>query len=90
MRAEPPVAFDVGSGTAEVEVRPYRELWCAVLLAMLADAAEDDRRFNNPDRAYEVRQAKNWIGSRDFFSVCDLAGVDGRAVLERLRANGVA
>lgn len=48
---------------------PDARLWRAVLGAALHDAA--------------LGKDTGWIGSRDFRLVCDLAGLDPEAVLDR-------
>lgn len=46
-----------------------QELWIAVLRQAIA----------------EERDKPGYLGSRDFFQICALAGVDGQAVLDRLK-----
>ena len=50
------------------ENQKYSELWATVLRLAISD------ENTNP----------GWIGSKDFYTVCALAGVDGRAVLDRI------
>ena len=51
-----------------------RRLWCAVLLAALADAERGDA------------QARAWFRSRDFRLIASLAGLDDDTALERITA----
>lgn len=57
---------------SEAELSGYRELWCSVLHFAL-----DECRKNG---------SRSYIGSRDFYEVCALAGLDGEAVRSRLDA----
>ena len=69
---------------AEQLIQPEscRALWCAVISEHwgLATAPRAG------DRPHEIHAARRWFGSRDFFAVCALAGVDGAWVLEGYRA----
>lgn len=60
------------------------------MLRMLADAQGDAGDLVGPAKQAAIREAQAWIGSRDFFMVCALAGLDGAAVLDRWRAGRVA
>lgn len=62
----------------------HRELWAAVLICNLNDAAGHlIAAYNSKQGSREAlqRQAKAWIGTSDFRHVCDLAGIDHTAVL---------
>ena len=50
-----------------------RALWCAVIEEQLVLAVST----RTIDHAYEIDSARQWFGSRDFFMVCALAGLDG-------------
>ena len=69
---------------AEHSIHPdaCRALWCAVIseLWMVATAPRA------ADRPHEIRAARRWFGSRDFYAVCALAGVDGAWVLQGFRS----
>ena len=54
-----------------------RALWCAVLKEQLVLAVST----RTIDHACEIDSARRWFGSRDFFMVCALAGLDGALVL---------
>lgn len=54
------------------DARACRQLWCDVLLACLRDAARDPR---DP-----------WLGSRDYFMVAALAGIDPDAACDLAEA----
>ena len=54
-----------------------RALWCAVIKEQLVLAVSP----RTIDHAYEIDSARRWFGSRDFFMVCALAGLDGALVL---------
>ena len=55
------------------EVHAMRGLWCAVLYEQVRLATT---RPTTHQSALEIAKAVNWIGSRDFRAVCDLAGLD--------------
>jgi hypothetical protein len=60
-----------------------RELWAAVLICNLNDAAGHlIAAYNSKQGSREAlqRQAKAWIGTSDFRHVCALAGIDHTAV----------
>ena len=67
----------------EINTDGMRDLWCAVLLQVIADATSDcpysaeDRRARD-----EARNMLNFKG-RDFRMICELAGLDPVAVGER-------
>lgn len=56
----------------------FRRLWAAVLLEHWRIAVAP----RAADTLLERRQARSWFGSKGFFEVCDLAGIDGRAVMK--------
>ena len=76
--------------TPEINTDGMRDLWCAVLLQVIADAKSEcpysaaDRRARD-----EARNMLNFKG-RDFRMVCELAGLDPAAVGERWDAGLVA
>lgn len=63
--------------------RACRALWGAVLRTCLLDVL---RGAPACDDSARVETRDGWIGSRDFFTVCALAGVDGTAVIRALEA----
>ena len=66
-----------------------RALWCAVIMRAAADIAapEPAKRVNGNDmNGREWRQARDWIGSRDFREVCALAGLEPEPVEAWLRS----
>lgn len=73
------------AGAGGVEARACRALWCAVIQEQLRLALL--RRPSALDRAYEIRAARGWFGSRDFYQVCALAGLDGGWVLRGVGEN---
>ena len=74
----------------EIDPRSCRGLWCAVLEEQFRLAMQT-KAF---DRPIETKLARRWFGSKDFFMVCSLAGVDGTWVLwgvrRHLEEQGVA
>ena len=78
------VTFDDRDATVlEEDICPCdcRALWCAVIEEQLALAVSP----YNIDHACEIDSARRWFGSRDFFMVCALAGLDGALVLSGVR-----
>ena len=75
---EPPI--DPVEGEVE-EICPSacRALWIGVLNQQFELLA----RPSSADKDHEIRQARLWFGSRDFYMVCALAGLDaeGRTAL---------
>lgn len=74
------------------EALVLRKLWRAVLFMALKEAAGNvvntGGSFTPTTVRCERRRARDWIGSRDFRGVCELAGVqitaeEARAVVER-------
>lgn len=56
---------------------PNKALWQAVLARGIEDAAgRIGARASRWSKSAEVKRARDWIGSRDFAFVCDLAGMD--------------
>ncbi|MBC7154576.1 MAG: hypothetical protein H5U19_08195 [Rhodobacteraceae bacterium] len=66
---------------AEIDPRACRDLWCAVLMEQIELALSPKRA----DRKSEISAARGWLGSRDFFTICALANVDGAFVLWGVR-----
>lgn len=65
--------------------RSCRQLWLGVLAVAWADSFDYPRAGDGSSpslRERNVRRARNWFGSRDFFEVCEMVGLDGQAVLE--------
>lgn len=58
-----------------------RRLWCAVIAEQLSLVVSPAAA----DKAVDIDRARRWFGSRDFFTVCALAGLDGEAVLHGVR-----
>jgi len=65
-----------------IDPKACKSLWAAVLAQQEVLALRPTRSM----RDREVYHARQWFGSRDFFTVCDLAGLDGAAMLDRFRA----
>lgn len=85
-----PVSAEVRSGyDPDLSVTACRALWCAVI--------DEQRKLavspRNADSWPDITTARRWFGSRSFFIVCSLAGVDGDYVLagvrRQLEARGV-
>lgn len=68
-----------------------RQVWLSVLSQVMRDLFAPSGN-NEPvyrgatGRALLRREAESWIGSRDFYRVCALAGLDGTKVEARVRA----
>lgn len=76
--------------TPEINTDGMRDLWCAVLLQVIADAKADSPYSDADRRARdEARNLLNFKG-RDFRMICELAGLDPVAVGERWDAGLVA
>ncbi|PIE15160.1 MAG: hypothetical protein CSA68_07360 [Rhodobacterales bacterium] len=77
----------------DIDPLACRALWCAVIKEQLRVAKLPDWG-NGHAKPYEVISARRWFGSRDFFAVCALAGLDGVWVLlgvrRQLQMAGVA
>lgn len=65
----------------DIDPRACRAVWCAVIDAQFSLAVDPKLA----DRPHEVASARRWFGSRDFFMVCALAGLDGNWVLRGVR-----
>lgn len=82
----PPMKLD------EIDARACQSLWAWVLLAHWRDVFPGDSErplyrsvgSNANSRAREVALA--WFGTKDFFHVAAMAGFDGTAIMDRLRA----
>ena len=75
------------TGTNTGHRDPHRELWAAVLICGLNDAAGHcvalSGTNNGKDKSGKkliTHTARSWIGTRAFREVCDLAGVPHTAV----------
>ncbi|WP_416368597.1 hypothetical protein [Tritonibacter mobilis] len=64
-----------------ISVQSCRALWCAVVGEQLSLALAPKR----VDREYEVAAARRWFGSRDFYTVCSLIGLNGEWVNAAVR-----
>ncbi len=67
---------------SHVNAEACRRLWCEVLLEQYRCAIG---RASPPISSNEQRTAFDWFGSRSFWTVCALAGVDGEAILSALQ-----
>ncbi len=66
------------------EARQLRHLWTCVLAQALRDIFRTaSSKYGCDDLEHAAVMA--WIGTRDFHQVCALAGLDGRAVHDRLK-----
>ncbi|RVV99717.1 hypothetical protein EKE94_03290 [Mesobaculum littorinae] len=65
--------------------RPYLKLWRSALAELIATAEGAGALASD----LETYHAQAWIGTRDFHTVCALAGLDGEEVLTSLRRRGV-
>lgn len=71
--------------TAGEHALAARRLWCDVVLLALTEATTPSDRLNRTQshhgvRPSDKRQAIAWVKTRDFRTVCELAGVDASAV----------
>jgi hypothetical protein len=69
------------------ELIPEQRLFAAVIYQAILDATRLPTQW---DRTYELQDqagARAWLtrGSRDFRMVCDYAGIDGTAILDKCR-----
>ena len=66
-------------------IPPERFLW----LSVIEQALRDVRRGATSGRpGIDHRAAKAWIGTWDFFAVCDLAGMDPAYVMDQTKGEG--
>jgi len=63
---------------ASHEAEACRQLWVSVLLIAVRDLVGSD------PNGLVSKQARSWIGTRDFREVCGLAGFDWRTVRDTL------
>jgi len=66
----------------DVDPTACRALWCSVVREFYKVGV----RPSKSDNYGEVSTARNWFGTRDFYTVCALAGVDAAGVLEKVHA----
>ncbi|MGZ9812625.1 hypothetical protein ACXN5S_19345 [Pseudoroseicyclus sp. H15] len=74
---------------ADLDPEACRRLWIAVLRACIAAVAYRAAGRTMTTRAHALgidQVGRSWIGSRDFHLVASLAGLDGKALAGRLRA----
>ena len=65
-------------------IHPERALWAAVLARLIADARGDGNKLDQQRAKHVLRR-----GGRDLTMICDLAGFDAEAVMDRYeRMNG--
>lgn len=62
-----------------------QELWQSVILRAVTDAAGLLGGDPPTSKKRLQSQAQTWFGSRDFFTVCELAGLDGKFILDAYR-----
>lgn len=84
------------AAVAEARRRPVdaaaaRALWAYCLHVALDEASGRclSTSAQNWTKA-EARRAREWVGSPDFYAVCALAGLDGRAVRDRFETGAYA
>jgi len=79
------MSFDEGNANLITEPRidayACQALWCAVIEAQYDLALTPKWR----DKRADILRARSWFGSRDFFMVCALAGLDGDWLLSGIR-----
>lgn len=90
-----PAASANSEGWAAEQARACRALWASVLMTAMRDALAPDSKLQTSkgnhggasklDRA----QAQSWIGSRGFYTVCELAGLDPDYILAAHRAGKI-
>lgn len=68
---------------------PERGMWGEVLMRGMADATASLTATVCQCELQARREARLWVGSRDFKEVCELAGLDPEAVLGKFRAGAV-
>ena len=70
----------------EGEPAHARRLWCAVILQAITDARIQIGPVDTKGRGLEKERAVRWLTlpNRDFAHVCSLAGLDPKAVRERV------
>lgn len=69
--------------TDDGDAAACRRLWVSVLVLAMKDCFQPLRgEFRVP--SLQRVQARSWIGSRDFRSVCELAGVDPERMQEKI------
>lgn len=69
---------DGEGGAAPNDIVGCHNLWNAVLLTAVLDAKQ-------PRDTLDRYKARKWIGSKDFYEVCALAGHDGDWLWDNLR-----
>lgn len=70
-----------------LSARACRALWAQVLLLLWDDSFSDGPSLGSSTRlSLRRKEACSWFGSADFGTVCNLAGLDARAVLDRWRS----
>lgn len=76
----------VPSGSGSVDAVACQKLWRAVLaeqgLMALGAWVPGDQFTSTAER----QSARDWFGSRSFYTVCALAGFDGEYILRKYRA----
>ncbi|SNT76437.1 hypothetical protein [Paracoccus seriniphilus] len=72
----------VVKGNEHITEDDCRELWCAVL----AEAWREAFTTSTTATPRDIAVARRWFGSRDFHTVCALAGLDGDYVMCGFRA----
>ena len=80
-----PWPADFFSSADPGEAERCRRLWCAILATNAKEGIRAAvRRLSGMPTTAALAACESWIGSRDFMQVCDLAGLDGRALADRI------
>lgn len=66
------------------DARACKELFGEVLLVGLRDVLTGEFSAARAKLAGKCRVSDSWVGTRDFHTVCALAGIDGLALAQRL------
>lgn len=77
---------DIGSIEVDGERPPLREqlLWQAVLHQAFKDLRGRDT--TTKDGKHEAQQVRAWIGSQDFYTICNLAGLEPTVMVAAFEA----
>ena len=73
---------------------PEQQLWASVLALGITDATghvggESGGAKHSKTRETLREQARSWIGSKDYYETCYLAGFDPHAIRERWEAGKI-
>lgn len=68
-----------------IDAASCQRLWCAMLIRNLTDATGEGKILSETESVSKryIREAQDWIGTKNFRRICELTGFDPDAIEEK-------